>query len=54
LQVQSPVPEQVKFVASRHDSPVQHSSVKVQACPAPVQVLVWHVPLVEPAGIEHE
>jgi len=33
---------------------LQHSSFVVQACPAPVQVLVWHVPVVEPLGIEHE
>jgi hypothetical protein len=33
---------------------VQHSSFTVQACPAPVQLLVWQVPVVEPFGIEHE
>jgi len=33
---------------------VQHSSFTVQACPAPVQLLVWQVPVVEPFEIEHE
>ena len=56
LQVQSPVPVQVKLVESRQDKPVQHSLAlyPVQACPGPEQVLVWQVPLVEPAGIEQE
>jgi len=33
---------------------VQHWPFTVQACPAPVQLLVWHVPVVEPVGIEQE
>jgi len=33
---------------------VQHSSFTLQACPDPVQVLLWHVPVVEPVGMEHE
>jgi hypothetical protein len=32
---------------------LQHWSFVVQACPAPVQLLVWQVPVVEPAGIAH-
>jgi hypothetical protein len=32
---------------------VQHWSFTVQACPAPVQLPVWHVPVVEPGGMEH-
>jgi hypothetical protein len=32
---------------------VQHWSFTVQACPAPVQLLVWHVPVVWPGGMEH-
>jgi len=39
---------------STHGRPLQHWSFEVQAWPAPVQVLVWHVPVVEPVGIEHE
>jgi hypothetical protein len=42
------------LVESRHDSPVQHSSFTVQACPGPAQLLVWQVPVVEPVGNEHE
>ena len=26
----------------------------MQVCPGPPQVLVWHVPVVEPVGTEHE
>ena len=33
---------------------MQHWSWVVQACPAPVQLLLWQVPLVEPGGTEHE
>ena len=33
---------------------MQHWSFTVQACPAPVQLLVWHVPAVDPFGMEHE
>ena len=33
---------------------MQHWSFVVQACPAPVQLLVWQVPVVEPVGSEHE
>jgi hypothetical protein len=33
---------------------VQHWSFTVQACPAPVQLLVWQVPVVDPGGMEHE
>jgi hypothetical protein len=32
---------------------VQHWPFTVQACPAPVQLLVWHVPVVWPGGMEH-
>ena len=32
---------------------MQHWPFTVQACPAPVQLLVWHVPVVDPVGIEH-
>jgi hypothetical protein len=33
---------------------LQHWPFVVQACPAAVQLLVWHVPVVEPVGIEQE
>jgi hypothetical protein len=42
------------LVESRHDKPVQHWPLIVQACPAPVQLLLWQVPLVLPCGMEHE
>lgn len=31
---------------------MQHWSFTVQACPGPVQLLLWHVPVVEPGGME--
>jgi hypothetical protein len=40
------------LVESRHDSPLQHWSFAVQACPGAVQLLLWHVPLVPPGGME--
>jgi len=51
--VQSPVPEHEKLVGSRHESPVQHWPFVVQACPGPVQLLLWQVPTVAPAGMVH-
>jgi len=53
LQVQSPVPEQVKLIEFRHWRGLQHWPVDVQACPFPVQVLFWHVPVDDPGGIKH-
>ena len=31
---------------------MQHWPFTVQACPAPVQLLLWHVPVVWPGGME--
>ncbi len=54
MQVQSVVPVQEYEFGSRHTRPLQQLLSITQGCPPPAQALAWQVPLVAPAGTEHE